>query len=78
MTQEVTVNEGIMDLVVTLSETRNQLGEIVVTALGITRQARTLTYATQKVTGDQLNEVRSANIANSLIGKVAGMVVVDS
>ena len=49
--------------------------DVVVTALGIQRQTRTLTYSTQKVTGEQINEVRSANIANSLSGKVAGMVV---
>lgn len=51
------------------------LSNVVVTALGIQRQARTLTYSTQKVNGEQLNEVRSANIANSLNGKIAGMVV---
>jgi TonB-linked SusC/RagA family outer membrane protein len=78
ITQEVTVSEGIRDLVMTLSETKNQLGEIVVTALGIQRQARTLTYSTQKVNGEQLNEVRSPNIVNTLSGKVAGMVVSSS
>src|SRR5687768_9936605 len=75
MTEEITVSDRIRDLVMTISETKNQLSEIVVTALGIRRQARALTYATQQVGGEKLNEVRSANIANSLIGKVAGMVV---
>ncbi|MEP6595518.1 MAG: carboxypeptidase-like regulatory domain-containing protein, partial [Ginsengibacter sp.] len=73
--QEINVTSGIRDIAVTLTETKAELSEVVVTALGIQRQARTLTYATQKVAGDKLNEVRSANIANSLSGKVAGMVV---
>lgn len=63
---------------VTLESALSSLNEVVVTALGIERQARTLTYSTQKVTPEQLNEVRTANIANSLTGKVAGMVVTSS
>lgn len=66
---------GSAALVMTLSETSNQLGEVVVTAMGIKRQSRTLTYATQQLKGDQLNEVREANIANTLNGKIAGLVV---
>ena len=71
----VEAGKGATDLVLTLSETKNQLGEVVVTAFGIQRQTRTLTYSTQKVSGEQINEVRSPNIANTLSGKVAGMVV---
>lgn len=59
----------------TMAEDVTNLDEVVVTAMGIPRQARALTYSTQKVNGEQLNEVRTANIANALSGKVAGMVV---
>jgi len=54
-----------------------KLGEVVVTALGITRQTRSLSYATQQLSSDQLDEVRdnSGNIMNSLTGKVAGAVI---
>jgi len=54
-----------------------ELNEVVVTALGIERQTRTLTYATQQISGDELNEVRdnSGNVLNSLSGKVAGAVI---
>jgi TonB-dependent SusC/RagA subfamily outer membrane receptor len=60
---------------ITLNSELSSLEDVVVTAFGIKRQARTLTYATQQVSGEEINEVRSANIANSLSGKVAGMVV---
>jgi TonB-linked SusC/RagA family outer membrane protein len=70
--------KGKTNIDITLNSELSSLTDVVVTALGIQRQARTLTYSTQKVTGEQLNEVRSANIANSLSGKVAGMVVTSS
>ena len=76
--REVRVTNAMTNISVTLTESNAELSEVVVTALGIQRQARTLTYATQKVNGEQLNEVRSANIANSLSGKVAGMVITSS
>ncbi len=52
--------------------------EVVVTALGIQRTAKSLTYATQRISGDQLNQVRDANIANTLSGKVAGLTITPS
>jgi len=60
---------------VTLEEDVTALSEIVVTALGIEREAKTLTYSAQQLSGKQLNEVRDANFVNTLQGKVAGMVV---
>jgi len=60
---------------VTLKEDATQLSEVVVTALGIERSAKTLTYATQQVSGKQLTDVRDANFVNTLSGKVAGLVV---
>ncbi|WP_460639994.1 SusC/RagA family TonB-linked outer membrane protein [Larkinella harenae] len=60
---------------VTLLEDVTQLNEVVVTALGIERSAKTLTYSTQQISGKQLVDVRDANFVNTLSGKVAGMVV---
>lgn len=51
------------------------LDEVVVTALGIERKAKNLTYAVQKLDGSELTEVRDANFVNTLNGKVAGVVV---
>ena len=54
------------------------LQEVVVTALGIERSAKTLTYATQKIGSEQINEVRDANFTNTLSGKVAGLTITPS
>lgn len=55
-----------------LSE-ENTLDEVVVTAFGSTRAAKSLGYATTKIDGDQLREVSSINPMESLSGKVAGV-----
>lgn len=73
--EEITVGNATLAIVVRLTEANTQMTEVVVTAFGIQRQAKALTYATQKINGDKLNEVRDGNIANSLNGKVAGLVV---
>jgi len=49
------------------------LDDVVVTAFGISRQAKALTYATQNVNAASLAEARSINVVNSLSGKVAGL-----
>ncbi len=56
----------------------NDMGEIVVTALGVRRQAKSLSYSAQKIDGEKINQVRDANFANTLSGKVAGLVVTQS
>ena len=74
-TQEVAVgNRTVIDI--TLAEDATQLTEVVVTALGIPRESKTLVYATQQVKPAQLTEVRDANnVLNSLQGKVANAVI---
>ncbi len=47
--------------------------EVVVTALGIKKEAKAITYATQLVKADELTGVRETNLMNSLSGKVAGI-----
>jgi TonB-linked SusC/RagA family outer membrane protein len=72
--QEVPVgNKSSVD--VSLSEDITQLGEVVVTALGIERETKSLTYSVQEVKGEQLTNVRDANFMNSLSGKVAGVFI---
>lgn len=65
------------DLQVTLETESQQMEEVVVTALGIKRQVRGLTYATQQLDGATVNNARdnSGNVLSSLTGKVAGAVV---
>ncbi len=75
VTKEVAV-QGRTVVDVTLAEDATQLSEVVVTALGITRETKTLVYATQQVKPTQLTEVRDANnVLNSLQGKVANAVI---
>jgi TonB-linked SusC/RagA family outer membrane protein len=49
------------------------LDEVVVTALGISREKKSLGYATQEVSGDEVNKVKSDNFVNSISGKVSGV-----
>jgi TonB-linked SusC/RagA family outer membrane protein len=51
------------------------LNEVVVTALGISREKKSLGYATQEVSGNEINAVKSNNFINSLSGKVSGVQV---
>jgi TonB-linked SusC/RagA family outer membrane protein len=73
-TQEAVVgNRTAIDIV--LLEDVEQLGEVVVTALGIKREERALGYAVQTVKGSALTAVKGVEVATSLTGKVAGMIV---
>ena len=51
------------------------LNEVVVTALGISREKKSLGYSTQEVKGDIISTVKSDNFVNSLSGKVSGVVI---
>ncbi len=51
----------------------NELEEVVVTALGIQRQKKTLTYQAEKVGAEELTQVSPTRAASALAGKVAGM-----
>ncbi len=78
VTLERRVSAEDRDLVITLVRAKKDMGEVVVTALGITRAARSLTYSTQKLNGDQINEARDASFTNTLSGKVAGLTIAPS
>lgn len=58
---------------VTMQSDAKQLSEVVVTALGIKRSAKALTYNVQEVGGGELTSVKDANFVNALAGKVAGV-----
>ncbi len=71
-TQEIIVGAQ-TSINVTMVEDVSQLGEIVVTALGIEKDTRKLGYSVSTVNGDQLNKARETNVAMSLQGTVAGL-----
>jgi len=52
------------------------IDEVVVTALGISREKKTLSYAAQDVQSEQLNVTNDANIKTAIVGKVAGVQMV--
>ena len=73
-TQEVPIgNRTTVD--VSLATDAAQLQEVVVTALGISRDKKALNYAVQEVKADKLNFARDQNVGNALAGKVAGVQV---
>jgi TonB-linked SusC/RagA family outer membrane protein len=73
---ERTVGENETNVEINLLNSNSGLTEVVVTALGITRQSKTLVYATQSVKPAELTGVRDPNnVLNSLTGKVANAVI---
>lgn len=64
---------GAGHLKLTMQEDTQVLSDVVVTALGIKRSEKALSYNVQKMGGENLNEVKNANFMNSLSGKVAGV-----
>src|ERR1700761_1366479 len=75
-TKEIIAEANGAPLDIQLSTDSKQMGEVVVTALGITRQSKTLVYAAQSVPTQQLTEVRPTdNFIASLNGKVANVII---
>lgn len=70
--QEVKVNNQ-TNVNVILKEDTEVLDEVVVTALGIKKEAKALTYNVQKVSSEDITITKDANFINSLAGKIAGI-----
>lgn len=73
-TKVMACQAGDANMEVTLEE-GSALNEVVVTALGITREKKTLTYAMDEVKGDNLTTFKETNVANQLQGRSAGVFV---
>ena len=73
-TQKITVGSA-DNLNIVLHEDSEMLNEVVVTALGIKRASKALSYNVQQVNSDDLLRNRDANLVNSLSGKVAGVTI---
>ncbi|PRY46961.1 TonB-linked SusC/RagA family outer membrane protein [Spirosoma oryzae] len=70
--QEIAVG-GRSVLNVALKEDQTQLNEVVVTALGITKDKKALAYSVTEVKGSDFTQARETNVANALSGKIAGV-----
>ncbi len=73
-TIEVAVN-GQQLIDVELQPSVFNVDEVVVTALGIEKRSKGLTYSTQSLSGDELTGAKDVNLVNSLTGKSAGVVI---
>jgi TonB-linked SusC/RagA family outer membrane protein len=74
VTQEIHL-AGQTKLDVKLVEKSSDLKEVVITALGIESKSSRLSYATQEVSGKDMNKVPQTNLMNNLSGKVAGAAI---
>jgi TonB-linked SusC/RagA family outer membrane protein len=73
-TQQVPINARTV-INVALATGNRQLGEVVVTALGISRQQKSLGYAAQQIRGENLTMTRQQDVNTALAGKVSGVQV---
>jgi len=70
---KVAAGETSVDII--MEESSSQLGEVTVTALGISKESKKLGYSVTKVDGASLTQARETNVAYSLGGRVAGLSV---
>ncbi|HIW64908.1 MAG TPA: TonB-dependent receptor [Candidatus Alistipes intestinipullorum] len=73
-TEAVTVGSR-TSFAVTLRESSSEIEQVVVTALGIKRQEKALSYNVQQIDAADITTVKDANFMNSLAGKVAGVTI---
>ena len=66
------------DAVIWLDASDNALDAVVVTALGVSKQKKSLGYAVQEIKGTSVSEAKESNIVNALAGKVAGVRVTNT
>ncbi|MCG2615327.1 SusC/RagA family TonB-linked outer membrane protein [Terrimonas sp. NA20] len=75
--QELPLN-GRTNVEIILKKQVAEMEQVVVTALGITRKTKALSYSVQEIKGDEVVRVKDANFVNSLVGKVAGITINNS
>lgn len=66
---------GTDPITVTMQEESHNLSEVVVTALGIKKEAKSLSYNVQKIDNEDITRIADANFVNNLNGKVAGVTI---
>ena len=76
-TKEV-IASGQQALEVKLIPDNQQLNEVVVTALGVKREKRALTYSTQQLSAKEISDTKESNVVNAMAGKIAGVQITSS
>lgn len=74
--KSVTVNQPTTVLNIELNSDTKLLGDVVVTAFGLSREEKSLGYSVAEISGDQVSMVDNSNIVGSLAGKVSGVQVI--
>lgn len=64
---------GTTELFISLKPSENVLEQVFVTALGVKKVSKSLTYAVTELKGSEFNKAKEANISNALVGKIAGV-----
>ncbi|MEO3404176.1 SusC/RagA family TonB-linked outer membrane protein [Mucilaginibacter sp. CAU 1740] len=77
-TQEIPVTGNTTSLNVVLVEQANSLNEVVVTALNISKDKKSLGYSVQGLKAKDISEAKESNFVNALAGKIAGVQVTNS
>lgn len=75
--QEVKTN-GNESLAILLLSNTNSLNEVVVTALGVKREKRNLTFSSQEIKSDELLKAKEPSVLNAMTGKIAGVQITSS
>jgi TonB-linked SusC/RagA family outer membrane protein len=76
-TKEISIGED-THLSITLAENPSDLNEVVVTALGVKKEKRNLTFSSQEVKSEEILRAKEPNVLNSLTGKVSGVQITSS
>ena len=63
---------------IALQEDASSLNEVVLTALNVKREEKSIGYATQQLEGDQIEEAKETNMVNALTGKIAGVQITNT
>lgn len=72
-TKEITITAATTTLNIALDVSANALSEVVVTALGISKEKKSLGYSVQELKSKDISTAKETNIVNSLAGKIAGV-----
>jgi len=78
MSPKEIVTENSTSINVVMSATEVGIDEVVITAMGISREKKSLGYSVQDIGGDELSKNKEANIVNSLSGQISGIQVTSS
>ena len=69
----VKINNNEKNVSVKLMQSTTNLNEVIVTAVGISRAAKSLGYSVATIKGDEITKARETNIVNALAGKISGV-----